>query len=115
MNPIVNINGSPPALPSISARGPAIADGKPVPASGKELPPAPEIQTVERAVSQIKDFLSNSQRQLNFQLDDTSGRTIIRVTNPETGEVIRQIPSEEVLRLAASIRTSGFQLINELA
>jgi flagellar protein FlaG len=48
-------------------------------------------------------------------MDDTSGRTIIRVVNPETGEMIRQIPSEEVLRLAESIKTSGFQLINELA
>jgi flagellar protein FlaG len=82
---------------------------------GKDLPPAPTVQTVERAVKQIKAFLSSTQRQLSFQMDDTSGRTIIRVVNPETGEMIRQIPSEEVLRLAESIKTSGFQLINELA
>jgi hypothetical protein len=115
MNPINNIQGSPPPSPSRPAREPAIADGKTMPLPGKDLPPPPEIQTVERAVTQIKAFLSNSQRQLNFQLDDTSGRTIIRVVNPETGETIRQIPSEEILRLAASIKSGGFQLINELA
>jgi len=115
MNPINNVQGSPPPSPLRSAKEPAIASGKTMPAPGKELPPAPEIQTVERAVKQIKAFLSSTQRQLNFQFDDNSGRTIIRVVNPETGETIRQIPSEEVLRLAASIDSSGFQLINELA
>lgn len=112
MNAVSNIQGAAPAAPAQSAKGPAKASGKQAPPAGKELPPAPTIQNVDRAVKQIKAFLSSTQRQLDFQLDDNSGRTIIRVTNPETGELIRQIPSEEVLKLAASIQSGGFQLIN---
>lgn len=115
MNPINQIQGPPPPSPAGSAKEPAATNGKSLPATGNNRPPAPSVQTVERAVKQIKAFLSSSQRQLDFQLDDNSGRTIISVVNPETGELIRQIPSEEVLRLAASIQTGGFQLINESA
>jgi hypothetical protein len=87
MNPINNVQSSSPSLPTRPAKEPAMASGKPMPAAGKDLPPAPTVQTVERAVKQIKAFLSSTQRQLSFQMDDTSGRTIIRVVNPETGEI----------------------------
>lgn len=92
--------------------------GKPAPARGRELPPAPEppeIETIERAVKQINAYLTDSQRQLNFQIHEASGRTILRVINPATDEVIRQIPSEEALELAAALHAEGLQLINELA
>jgi flagellar protein FlaG len=115
MNPINNVQGSPPPSPSQPAKETAPESGKILPPSGNKPPPAPPVQTVERAVKQIKAFLSSTQRQLDFRLDDNSGRTIISVVNPETGELIRQIPSEEILRLAASIQSGGFQLINASA
>ena len=98
------------APPEMAPRG-----GKPAPTAGKELPPAPDFQSIERAVKQINTYLTDSHRALNFQVHEASGRTIVRVVNPETGEVIRQIPSEEVLNLAAAIQSQGLQLINELA
>lgn len=89
--------------------------GKIKPADGRELPPAPDLQSVESAIKQINSYLADSRRALNFQIHEASGRTIVRVVNPETDEVIRQIPSEEVLNLAAAIQSQGLQLINELA
>jgi flagellar protein FlaG len=97
----------------------AAANGKALPASGQKLPdsPAPEPSRarVEQAVQQIQSYLNDTQRQLQFQVDQGSGRTIVRVVNPETQEVIRQIPSEEVLTLARSIGTQGGQVISQLA
>lgn len=69
------------------------------------LPQAPEVgsRPVEEAVSSISEFAQSIQRNLNFSLDDSSGRVVVKVTDGVSGEVIRQIPSEEALRLAESL------------
>lgn len=55
---------------------------------------------VEEAVSSIEKFTQSIRRDLSFSLDDSSGRVVVKVTDSTSGEVIRQIPSEEALRLA---------------
>ena len=40
---------------------------------------------------------------INFSLDDSSGRVVVKVTDTKSGDVIRQIPSEEALKLAESL------------
>jgi flagellar protein FlaG len=47
-------------------------------------------------------------------IDGDTGYHIVRVTNPETGEVVRQLPSEEMLRLAHSL-TQISALVNQKA
>jgi len=42
-------------------------------------------------------------RELNFQVDGSSGKQIVRVSDPTTGEVVRQIPSEEAVQIARSL------------
>jgi flagellar protein FlaG len=59
-------------------------------------------QAVEAAAQQMQSFVSSMGRNLNFSIDGSTGYHVVRVTNPSTGEVIRQMPSEEVLRLAHS-------------
>jgi flagellar protein FlaG len=54
---------------------------------------------VEQASSDISDFVQNIQRNLSFTVHDDTGKPIIKVTDSETDEVIRQIPTEEVLKL----------------
>lgn len=81
----------------------------------QESDPAPTPERVQHAVQQIQTYLNDSQRQLQFQVDDASGRTIVRVVNPETNEVIRQIPGEEMLKLARAIGANGGQIISDLA
>ena len=107
------------APPPATARAPAPPgdSGKAAPAGGKELParPAPTATSVQQAVAQVQNYLRENQRQLQFQVDDTSGRTVIRVVNPANGELIRQIPSEEVLQIAAAIDAEGVRLLDTRA
>ena len=43
------------------------------------------------------------QRDLSFSVDDSTGETIITVIDSKTDEVVRQIPSEYVVRLAQNL------------
>lgn len=56
------------------------------------------------AVSQLNDFVQSVQRNLEFEVDDDSGRTIVRVVDQQTDEVIREIPDELALRLAENLK-----------
>lgn len=58
---------------------------------------------VEQAVSTIEAFTQSISRNLSFNLDDSTGRVVVKVTDSVSGEVIRQIPSEEALKLAESL------------
>ncbi|MGH8435664.1 MAG: flagellar protein FlaG [Pseudomonas sp.] len=62
-----------------------------------------EQDAVEQAVSTIAAFTQSISRNLSFNLDDSSGRVVVKVTDSLSGEVIRQIPSEEALKLAESL------------
>jgi len=62
---------------------------------------------LEQALQDLNGFVQNVQRNLQFDVDDTSGHTVIRVVDSETDEVIRQIPSEEVLALARHLKSMG--------
>lgn len=96
------------ALPGASAgvaprpdRGGALAgSGDVIPPTGKERPQQPAVTDLKVAVEQINRYLTDTKRNLVFQIDEGSGRTVIRVINPETSEVIREIPPSETLVLA---------------
>ncbi|WP_312375609.1 flagellar protein FlaG [Stutzerimonas nitrititolerans] len=60
-------------------------------------------ESLEEAVSSIKDFVQTIRRDLSFDLDDSSGRMVVKVTDRASGEVVRQIPTEEALRLAENL------------
>jgi flagellar protein FlaG len=60
-------------------------------------------ETLEAAVSDMQNFVQSVQRDINFNVDDSSGRVVINVTEAASGDVIRQIPSEEALRLSESL------------
>ena len=64
-------------------------------------------EEIEQTVNEIGDFVQNIQRNLLFSVDDNSGETIIKVTDRETDDVIRQIPSEEVLQLQRYIKDAA--------
>ncbi|VAW63963.1 Flagellar protein FlaG [hydrothermal vent metagenome] len=77
--------------------------------TGKTLPPETENKQVNReelevAVITLNERVQQIQRDLLFSVDDSSGRTVVRVVNTETEEVVRQIPSEEVLRISRNIQ-----------
>lgn len=59
---------------------------------------------IQSAVGEVSDFVQAQNRNLNFSFDNEAQRSIVKVTDSETGELIRQIPSEEVLRLSERIK-----------
>ena len=76
----------------------------------KELEESADSTTIsgsfelEEAVNKVESFLSSQNRDLSFTIDDETKRTIVTVKESSSGEVIRQIPSEEVLKLASRIQ-----------
>jgi flagellar protein FlaG len=52
---------------------------------------------------------------LSFSIDDSTGKTVVMVTDAETGEMIRQIPSEEMLALARSLEKMQGMLLQQQA
>ena len=63
-----------------------------------------EVQKrLEEAVKRLNDQMQQSQRSLGFSVDRESDILVVRVTNKETGELVRQIPAEAVVRLSKSI------------
>jgi flagellar protein FlaG len=59
---------------------------------------------LNEAVSQLNDFVQTVQRDLQFEVDNERGETIVRVVDQQTQEVIRQIPNEVALRLAENLQ-----------
>jgi uncharacterized FlaG/YvyC family protein len=61
-------------------------------------------EQVEQAVKDIRKVVSAVSSDLQFSVDKDSGRTVVKVVDSKTKEVIRQIPGEEVLALPACTR-----------
>ncbi|MCX2691045.1 flagellar protein FlaG [Pseudomonas sp. DCB_CB] len=62
-----------------------------------------DVDQVKAAVSQIESFLSSTRRNLEFTTDEESGKIVVRIIVSDTGELVRQLPSEEALRIARSL------------
>jgi flagellar protein FlaG len=80
-----------------------------VAASGGKLPAAPPVPVVDvrEAVERLNELMGSKQRSLRFQVDEGSGHTVITVINAATNEVVRQIPSAELLAIARNLEALG--------
>ncbi len=80
----------------------------------KPQPPAarPSESEVRGAVKDLNFAVQNSQRAIQFSVDDESGDVIVKVIDAETDEIIRQIPPEEVVRLAKRMDESVGSLLH---
>ena len=72
-------------------------------------------EAVAKAAAQIQNFVQEMGRNLSFTIDETTGYNVVRVMNPETNEVIRQLPSEELLKIARSMEQLNSVLVNQKA
>ena len=59
-----------------------------------------DMETVKAAAAEIGAYLESSSRELAIAFDESLSRPIVRVVEPETSKVIREIPPEEVLQVA---------------
>jgi len=68
-----------------------------------KIDPAEMEKKLEEAVARLNEQMEANGRKLGFSVDDRLNKQIVRVVNKETGEVVRQIPNEVVIRVANSI------------
>lgn len=103
------------SIPRLDKVKPVVEDvkGNEVAAKGEALPHEEPNQStkVEQAVNQMNQFVQTLNRDLQFSVDEDSGRTVVKVLDTETKEVIRQIPSEELLRMANYLTDGGALLL----
>jgi flagellar protein FlaG len=74
-----------------------------------------EVPKIESVTRQIDSFLRSIGRSINFRVDPGSGQMIVSVIDATTGEVIRQVPGEDALRLAQTIEASLSAMVDERA
>lgn len=98
---------------------------------GKDLPHKPESidvnqlktaeeskvnepkESLDNAVSNANEFVQSINRNLQFSVDEDSERTVIKVLDGASGELIRQIPEDIFLELARRLRQEGeLQILN---
>lgn len=68
-------------------------------------------ENLSAAIDIISSFIEPQIRNVNFTQDESSGKTVVKVFDTQSKELIKQFPSEEVLELSEKIK--GLQ--NEIA
>ncbi len=63
-------------------------------------------EDITQAVSHLKEYVQHMKRDIDFSVDDQTGRFIVKVYDSETKELIRQIPSEEMLAISRHLADS---------
>jgi flagellar protein FlaG len=94
-----------------SSTGEAIDQRQDLAALGKVLPAVQQSdkhaeerrKELNNAVRNVSGYVQNITRELNFSVDEELGRTVVTVVDENTGDVIRQIPSEDMLELAKNL------------
>jgi flagellar protein FlaG len=71
-----------------------------------------EQEKLKMAVQEIEKFVQSVKRNLEFSIDEPSGKVVVKVIASDSGEVIRQIPNEEVLKLANSLNDASSLLFS---
>jgi len=59
--------------------------------------PVGTAEEIGKAIEQVQVMMDLRNRSVSFSQDTVSGREVIQVKNEQTGEVIRQMPAEELL------------------
>lgn len=90
---------------SANRRQDLAAPGKTVPQSTAPETNSKSGEAIRSAVSTIADYVQHITRDLDFSVDEISGRQVVKVFDSQTGKLIRQIPPEEVLTISRQIAT----------
>lgn len=119
-------------------RSPVVVPGQnpvPVKDSSVALPDAPELKTpkvqapkpveikvdleklrasLQESLQKLNDTMRDGGRNLSFHMDEQLGGLVVQVKNADTGEVVRQIPNDVVVRMARNFEAFKGVLHNEL-
>ncbi len=68
-------------------------------------------EELAQAVAEMNQHFQNVQRNIHFSIDDETGTTVVKVIESDTEEVIRQIPSEEIVALSKYLEENAGRII----
>jgi len=93
---------------------------KPVVATAAAPSPAQWLQQdmkdqAAAIAAQLQDFLQSSRRDVEFRVDADTHTQIVTVRDATTGDVIRQMPSVEALRVLKSLNAAQGTLLDHIA
>ena len=88
-----------------------------------EVPKSPEIkfdpnkvrENLSAAIGMLNKQMEASKRGLGFSYDESKQTAVFKVYDVNTGEVVRQIPTEQVLKMAHQIDAYKGMLYNKIA
>lgn len=114
---------APPVAITVPGQGTPPPATEVVRAPAPARPPEPKIQfdpqklheNLKEAIAQLNKQLSDSGRTLGIRMDDVLNTPVVTVKSAKTGEVIRQIPSEAVIKAAHTIEQLKGLLVDELS
>ncbi|GEM_PF-1391132 len=72
-------------------------------------------ESLEALSRRLNDFMRETARELEFQVNEDGASVIIYVRQSETGEILRAIPPEEARALAYRLSEGAATLISQLA
>ncbi|OCR24693.1 flagellar protein FlaG [Pseudomonas syringae] len=76
---------------------------------------AEKSEKLKTAVQEIEKFVQSVRRNLEFSIDEASGEIVVKVIASDTGEVVRQLPSAEALKIADSLHNAHSLLFDAKA
>ena len=83
--------------------------------SSIDLTSQPTREVVAKAAADLQNFVQSMGRNLSFSVDETTGYHVVRVVNPNTGELVRQLPSEELLKISRDFERLNNALVSQRA
>ncbi len=97
------------------ARGKALREAAAAPPKKAEQSvPAREAGDISSVVKELNMMVKQfAATKVSFDVDEATGRSIVRVVNKETGEVVRQLPPEVLLTLVARMEQLSGLIFNQ--
>jgi flagellar protein FlaG len=83
--------------------------------SGAGEPSKAEREALQKAADQLNEHYVLPRAELHFHVDEDSKRLVVTVLDARDGTLIRQLPSEEALRLAQALHSEEPQLLKQTA
>jgi flagellar protein FlaG len=77
--------------------------------------PTPTKEQVEQAAARVTEVLRGTTSRLEIEIDPDLHQAIVKILNGESGEIIRQIPSKELVELAKYLDEPKGLLVSERA
>ena len=119
---VIQFNGTPPPaakpVPAPSAASGGSAASAVPPPKALQVPSAaqaPSAEDVKQAVTKANEFLKSQSAAVEFSVDADSNQVVVKIVDPDTKTLIRQIPSEEMIAISKALDNLTGLLVRQQA